>query len=366
MYELITAAIAQKDYRQAAELIQKWQKASPKDPMMLLSIAKLQEASLQWDAAEKTYLKFLKQVNNPKLMSQAREGLKRIQQEREASRQAALEQAHATSDSQEPGLLLLEPSPAHDRAEQVQALADVFQMDPYVARMQLPARGLRLQRLGPIGELQFYGEALQQKGIAAFWVKANDIKAVQTFQVQYFEQLSPVPVVVCKSPSGQLGKIQFEWAEVVQQVLGQLPIFEEVADIGLWGKPVRKEQTQDYVQIIDLHFSQRKIILRICDRTYQFSQSAHLLNPPTNGKRTIKPLSTREQWNRLLESQQPHLTGPKHNGFKPFGQGALEFIDLLPYLNPYLDIDRRRPSHWDTAFHLYSTVLFLKSQSSTP
>jgi hypothetical protein len=362
MYELITAAINQQDYRQAAKLIQQWQKTAPKDPMLLLSVAKLQEASLQWDDAEKTYLKFLKQVNNPKLMSQARDGLKRIQQGREASRQAALDQANASSDSQETGLLLLEPPQSSDRVKSAQALAEIFQIDPYVARMQLPARGLRLQRLGSMGELQFYGDALRQKDIPAFWVKFNDIKAVQTFRIQYFEQLQPFPVVVCQNPSGQLGKIQFEWSEVTQQVLGQLPIFEEVADIGPWGKPFRKEQTQDYVQIRDLHLHKRQIILRICDRTYQFAQSVALLYQPTNGHRHVRPLSTREQWNSLLSHFETAPGGTKYNDFTAFGQGALEFIDLLPYLNPQLDIDRRRPSHWDSAFHLYSALLFLKSQ----
>ncbi|MEO0541204.1 MAG: tetratricopeptide repeat protein [Cyanobacteria bacterium P01_A01_bin.105] len=353
MHELVVAAIASQDYKRAAQLLKQWQKAAPKDPLLMLQVARLQAETLQFDAAEKTYLKFLKRVNNPKLMGQARSGLKQVQQRREVAQQQALNEATAVLGSDDPGILVI-ASPA-DRQAAAQGLAKVLKIDPYTARMQLPSQGMRLQRIGSVGELAFYGKALQQVGIPAFWVKVEQIKALQTFRVQHVRDWQPQPAVVCASPTGQMGAIAFDWSEVTQRVQGQLPIFEQVADLGPWGKPKRKEKTQDYVQVLDLHLSQRGIVLRLCDRTYEFTKGTRLL-PDTAPQQS----STRLQWNALLQTINSAVQGPCFNQFTSFGQGALEFIELLPYVNPYLDIDRRAPTHWDPAFHLYSSLLLLK------
>ena len=357
MYELVAAAIANQDYKRAAQLIKQWQKTAPKDPLMLLQIAKLQTETLQFDAAERTYLKFLKRVNNPKLMGQARAGLKHVQQRREAAQQQALADATAVLGSDEPGVLII--TPPRDRQIAAQGLAKVLKIDPYTARMQLPSQGPRLQRIGPVGALEFYGKALQTAGIPTFWTSVEQIQALQTFRVKHFRQLQPHPIVVCTSPNGQLGAIEFDWSEVSQRVVGQVPVFEQVADLGPWGKPKRKEATQDYVQMLDLQLHGRSIILRVCDRTYEFAKSVRLLPDGS-----IQHTTTRLQWNALLQTVHQTVSGPCLNHFNSFGQGALEFIDLLPYINAYTDIDRRAPSNWDPAFHLYSTVLFLQHQSS--
>ncbi|MEO1591271.1 MAG: tetratricopeptide repeat protein [Cyanobacteria bacterium J06632_22] len=361
MYELVAAAISNQDYRRAAQLIKQWQKSAPKDPLMLLQIAKLQTETLQFDAAEKTYLKFLKRVNSPKLMGQARRGLKQVQQRRAAAQQQALQEATAVLGSDEPGVLILEP-PA-DRQAAAQGLSQVLKIDPYTARMQLPSQGPRLQRIGPVGELGFYGKALQDVDIPTFWTTIERVKALQTFRVQHFTHLQPNPAVVCTSPNGQLGAIEFDWSEVTQRVLGQLPVFEQVADLGPWGKPKRRETTQDYVQVIDLQLHQRGIVLRVCDRTYGFTKGISPLP-----QSALRQSTTRIQWNALLQTISQSVS-PQHpclNHFSNFGSGALEFIDLLPYINPYIDIDRRAPSNWDAAFHLYSAVMFLKRSLAHP
>ncbi|MEO0456842.1 MAG: tetratricopeptide repeat protein [Cyanobacteria bacterium P01_A01_bin.114] len=359
MHELVAAALEHQDFKRAAQLIKKWRKVSPKDPLTLLYIAKLQEETLQFDAAEKTYLKFLKLVNSPKLMGQAREGLRRVQKAREASREQALEESKALLGSDEPGLLLLEP-PA-DRQQAAQGLAKILKIDPYTARLQLPSQGMRLQRIGPIGELQYFGESLQKVGLPTYWARVDAVKQIQTFQIKHFKALTPQATVVCQSSQGQLGTIQFDWSEITQRIGGQLPIFEQVADIGPWGKPMRKEQTQDYAQLLDLHLHDRKIVLRLCDRTYEFQKSVALMpNSPSD----LIQRTTRIRWNALLQHIHSAVTGPLDSDFKHFGQGALEFIDLLPYIHPHLEIDRRAPSNWDPAFHLYSALRFLKGQAA--
>ncbi|NEP62266.1 MAG: tetratricopeptide repeat protein [Symploca sp. SIO2G7] len=350
MHQLVTAALEAQDYRRATQLIKQWRKASPKDPLMLLSIGRLQEGTLQWDAAEKTYLTFLKRVNNSKLMGQARAGLKRVQQAREASRQEALDEAKAVLGSDEPGVLVIRPPDTPQQA--AVGLAEILRIDPYMARLQLPKRGLRLQRTSPIGEMQYYGEALQAAGVPAVWSTIEDLKTIQVFQIKHFRTMAPQPVVVCQSPTGQMGAIQFDWSEVSQIVRAQLPMFEHVNDRGPWGKPQRKEQVQDYAQIIDLHIHGRKIIVRVCDRAYEFRNSVALVPDQTH------LTSARIRWNGLLQTIHRNTDCPVLEDFTNFGQGALEMMSLMPYMPVYLALNRRKPSDWDTAFQIYTTLLF--------
>ncbi len=352
MHQLVTAALDAQDYGRAKQLIKKWRKAAPKDPWMLLAIGRLQEGTLQWDAAEKTYLTFLKRVNNPKLMGQARAGLKRVQQSREISRREALDEAKAVLGSEEPGVLVIRPPKNAQQA--AVGMAEVLRIDPYMARLQLPKKGLRLQRTGPIGEMQYYGEALEAAGIPTVWATIDQLKAVQVFQIKHFQAVSPQPVVVCQSPTGQMGSLQFDWSEVTQIVRAQLPVFEQVTDKDPRGKPRRKELVQDYVQVIDLHVHGRKIILRGCDRTYEFRKSVALVPEQTN------LTSSRMRWNGLWQTISQGTNCPTLEDFSNFGQGALEMIPLLPYMPVYLALDRRKPSDWDTALQIYSTLLFLQ------
>jgi len=350
MHQLVTAALDAQDYRRATQLIKQWRKTAPKDPLVLLSIGRLQEGTLQWDAAEKTYLTFLKRVNNPKLMGQARTGLKRVQQARETSRQVALDEAKAVLGSDAPGVLVIMP-PA-DTQQAAVGMAEVLRIDPYMARLQLPKQGLRLQRTGPIGEMQYYGEALQAAEVPTVWATIDQLKAVQVFQIKHFQAVSPQPGVVCQSPTGQMGSLQFDWSEVTQIVRAQVPVFEQVSDKGPWGKTQRKELVQDYAQVLDLHVHGRKIILRSCDRTYEFRKSVTLVPDQTN------LTSTRIRWNGLLQTINRSTDCQTLDDFSNFGQGALEMMPLLPYMPVYLELNRRKPSDWDTAFQIYSTLLF--------
>jgi hypothetical protein len=350
MHELVVLALEHQDYQRAAQLLKQWRRATPQEPLLLLYGARLQEATQQWEAAEKTYLQFLRQVNHPKLMGQAREGLKRVQDQRQALRDQAW--AEAVNGDTDPGVLVLAP-PA-DRQTAALQLAQIFRLDPYTARLQLPGRGLRLQRIGPMGELQYYGESLRAANIPADWLKLDAIKTLQTFQVRHFRQLHRQPAIVCQNPAGQVGTLAFEWSEVTQRVVGQLPIFEQVVDLGPWGKLQHKQKTQDYAKVLDLHLHGRNIMLRLCDRTYEFAKGAPAIALPE----TASSLTAHHQWQALVQHINQQVSSPIHSDFESFGQGALEFIDLLPFLNPQLDLDRRAPSNWDQAFHLYSGLRF--------
>jgi len=367
MESQVAAALEVRDYKQTTRLLKQWQAQDPQNPSLRLYAAKLQEQTNRLEAAEKNYLKLLRQTSNSKLMSQARAGIQRIQQQQNATealrkeqsaadRAVALEQARTAEGGNETAILAIAAPTEAARKQAITAFAELFKIDAYSARQKIPTSGFRIYRVSAWGDSQYYAQQLAQHQTPTICVKAGDIKSLQTFQITHFEAMSPQPTVICKSADGQLGRISFGWQEVAQRVSGQLPIFEQVVDLGHWGRTVHKEKVQDYAQVVDLHLPGRGIVLRLCDRLYQYQQGVQLTD--ANEK------NSRIQWNHLLGKINTATHGiPARNDFSRFGKSALEFINLLPAIHPNLDIVRRAPSDWDLAFHLYSALCFFNKQT---
>jgi len=349
----VIAALEVGDFKQVNRLLKKWQASEPSNPLLRLYAAQLQEKTGRLEAAEKNYLALLKKMPGNKVMKQARAGIARIQQQRAAQKAQALSEAKQAAGGDEVALLILAAPKPEQQQGAIANLSQVFNLDAYTARMKVPTQGIRLHRIGAYGELRYFSQALDK--IPARVTKVKDIQALKTFQICYFEQILPQPIVVCKSSNGQLGKISFQWQEVSRQVRGQLPIFEQVADLGSWGRTVHKEKVQDFVQVSDLHLPKREIVLRLCDRTYQYTEGTALAQGAE--------INSRIKWNNLLKQLSDSLSVPRrdiphHNGFTRFGKDALEFIKILPVIHPNLDIDRRAPSDWDAIFHVYSSIYY--------
>lgn len=369
MESQVVAALAASDYKQVSRLLKQWQSQEPKSPLLRLYAAQLQERTNRLEAAEKNYLKLLKSTTNSKLMSQARAGVQRIEQKLEAQQQearsqqaaqksAALQQARSGAGSLETTILTIAAPKASNRKSAIAGLAQAFQLDAYSARMKVPNAGFRIARVISWGEASYYADTLSKSQLPTFCTKAADIRGLQTFQVEYFEALEPEASVICKNSDGQLGKINFGWHEVTQRVRGQLPIFEQVIDLGNRGRLVHKEKVQDYAQVVDLHLPGRQIVLRQCDRLYKYAKSTALGNN--------NELNSRIQWNTLQTKIHEQVTQPGtdtlQDDFSRFGKGCLEFINLLPFIPANLDIVRRAPSDWDLAFHLYSSLCFFSKR----
>ena len=347
----IVAALEVCDYKQVTQLLKQWQTSEPANPLLRLYAAQLQEKTNRLEPAEKNYLKLLKQTPSGKVMSQARAGLQRVQQRQAEQKAADLEKTRTIAGGEEPAILAIASSPPAQQQHTIQGVAKVFNLDPYTARQKVPSAGFRLHRTGTWGDVSYYSQALKQVKVPTLSAKVSDIKALQTFQISHFEAFSPQPVVICKNAASQLGKIAFNWSEISQLVIGQLPIFEQVVDLGPWGKTKHKEQVQDYAQIMDFHLPQRQIILRLCDRLYKYQQGIALTAQPEINSRIL--------WNQLASQINAATNAPRHSEFTRFGKGALEFVKILPVIEPHLDIDRRAPSDWDIAFHLYSSLCYL-------
>lgn len=378
----IAAALEDKEYKQAAKLIKQLQKESPENPWVRYYMARYYELTNSPEKAETTYKQILRDITNPKIISQARQGIQRIETAAENRREQAIETAKNDPNNLEPGLLILEAVSPEDKPAAIQNISRIFKTDTYTTRMQIQSRGWRLYKTGPIGELEIYGQEILNAGIPVFWGTLADIQKIQIFQVQHFQSLSP-PAVICNDTLDRLGSIAFNWSEVSERVEGSLPIFIDIMDYS----PNRrneefrhKEITQDYAQICDLHIPSRNCILRICDQSYDFQQgvdftktledistSANPQNLKSRSQKSqqIPQSTTRINWNHLLEILDQQLDVTVWSEFTPFAETVLDYTNMLSNIDAHVEIDRKSETPWDPAFQLYSGLAFLRNKSNS-
>ncbi|BDA68952.1 hypothetical protein CAL7716_031180 [Calothrix sp. PCC 7716] len=358
MIESVAAAFEQKDYKTAGKLLKQLLQESPKDPWVKFYVGRLQEVSGKYQDAEKIYRRLLRDETNSKIVAQARQGLQRLREFEEEERKRGISEAMGDTHGNEAGVLILEPISNELKTQAALLFAKVTQIDAYSARLLLPSRGWRLYRTGAIGELKYYGEQLQQAEIPCFWSTLAALQQIQVFQVDYFqksESNSRQVTVVCHNQSKQLGSLTFEWNEVKARVVGLLPIFEEVVDRNARGKLERKTQTLDYAQFCDLHIPSRKCILRIFDGGYEWKKGIEIT--PPNSQNTV-----RINWNNLsswLNEQLPQVK--VWSDFTPFAETALDQNEMLSHIQSNVHLFRKEASNWDSAFQLYSGLVFFKS-----
>ncbi|AFZ27329.1 hypothetical protein Cylst_5300 [Cylindrospermum stagnale PCC 7417] len=355
MIEQVAAAFENKDYKTAAKLLKQLLTESPENPWVQFYLARLHEVSGKRQEAENLYRQLLRGTNINKIVMQARLGLQRLQEIQLEERQRAITQATAEPSNTELGLLILEPLSNEAKTLAVQKFAQIMQLDSYTARLVLPSRGWRLYRIGQVGELKFYGTQLQQAGIPCFWVTIAQIQQIQVFQVKYFPELAQKPTVVCSNQENQLGSLTFDWSEVTAKVMGLLPIFEEVVDVNFRRQLERKTKTQDYAQFCDLHLPGRNCILRLYDSSYEFQRGVEIA--PQASQNTI-----RINWNSLLKQVEQQIPQVKEwSNFTSFAETVLDQTDTLHKIPSHIHLFRREQSNWDSAFHLYSGLVFAKS-----
>ncbi|MDY7024615.1 MAG: tetratricopeptide repeat protein, partial [Cyanobacteriota bacterium] len=185
--EKVVAALENKDYKTAAKLLKQLQKQSPQNPWVRLYIGRWYEETEKFKSAEKMYRQLLQNATNPKVIDQARKGLKRLEAIEQNQRQAAISEAKADPRNTESGVLILKPINPEYKQTAAQHLAKLLKTDPYTARMQLQSRGWRLYRTGEMAELQVYGQEMQKAQIPVFWVSLAEIENINVFRVSYFQ-----------------------------------------------------------------------------------------------------------------------------------------------------------------------------------
>ncbi len=359
MLDQVAAAFECQDYETASRLIKELLKQSPQNPWVQFYAGRLQEVSGKFTAAEEIYRQILRHTTNPKLATQARQGIQRVEISQREQRQRAIARATTEPTNQEPGFLVLKAITEDARAIALQNFARIMKIDAYTARMLLPSRGWRLYRSSTLAELQVYGQELQAAGIPAFWAARSQIQQIQVFQVNYFQTIAPQPTVICRNEHEQLGCLTFDWSEVKQRVEGRLPLFERVLVLGYRDRLERKEATQDYSHFCDLHLPGRRCILRLHDSQYDFHQGISVI-PPQASIDELDRNTIRTNWNHLITLLNQQLPDcPVWSEFTAFGETASDFAAPLRHVKSHINLLRRNDSHWDPAFHLYSSMIFL-------
>jgi hypothetical protein len=354
MIEQVAIAFERKDYHTAAKLIKQLLQESPDNPWVQFYQGRLYEVANKRKEAEKIYRQLLKNTTNNKIVSQARQGLQRLREIEQEEKQRAIAKATAEPCNNEQGVLILEPFSNELKATAAAKFAEIMQLDVYNARLILPSRSWKFYRTGRVGELEFYGIQLQQANIPCFWTAISAIDQIQVFQVKYFSESQPKATVICANHTNQIGSLTFDWSEVSARVMGMLPIFEEVVDVGAWLQVKRKTQTQDYVQFCDLHLPSRSCILRIYDQGYEFQQGVEI--SPASSQNTI-----RINWNNLLDWIHKNLPEIRvWSDFTPFAETVLEQKEMLGHIQSHINLHRKEKSDWDSAFHLYSGLIFTR------
>ncbi|MGB6294914.1 MAG: tetratricopeptide repeat protein [Rivularia sp. (in: cyanobacteria)] len=357
MIDKVASAFEKKDYRKAANLLKQLLKESPDNHEVQLYVGKLHEVSGKDEKAQKVYRQLLRDSSNNKIITQARQGLQRLEEIKEKQRKDAIAQTKSNPENQQASVLILEPIASELKKSAAQKLASIIGIDAYSARLSLPSRGWRLYRSGALGELKFYGEQLLNSGIPCFWKTLAEVNQIEVFQVHYFKDFATEVTAVCENQDKQLGSLEFKWSEVTAQVQGLLPIFEEVVDLNARGKLQRKTQTQDYFHFCDLHLRDRNCILRLYDNGYKFNKGVAL--SPQTSQNTI-----RINWNNLLNFLKTKLPQVKiHSDFIPFAETMLDQTEVLHQITPHIHIFRKEETSWDKAFHLYSCLIFTKASS---
>ena len=355
MLDQVIKAFECKDYQTAAKLLQKLLVESPENPWVHLYFGKLKEVSHQLPEAEKVYRQLLRITTNSKIISQARQGLQRLEEVKQEEKQRAIFKSISAPNNNELGILVLEPIDNQLKPSAASNFAQIMQVDVYTARMILPSQNWRVYRIAKVGELAFYGTQLLQAGIPCFWVKIPQIQQIQVFQVKHLSINKSQIKVVCQNEANQTGSIKFDLSEVTDRVVGLLPIFEQVVDVNAKGKLERKTKTQDYAQFCDLHLPNRRSILRIYDRGYEFQHGLEIRSQANYN-------TMRMNWNNLMtwvENQLPEVK--LWSDFKPFAQVVIDQTDILKQIPSHINLFRPEQSNWDAAFHLYSGIIFTKN-----
>ncbi|MEB3224423.1 MAG: hypothetical protein VKJ86_01325 [Synechococcus sp.] len=356
----IQAALAAEDYGQMRQLLRQWQKVDPDNPWFRLYVARWYEGTERWEKAEQAYRQLLKGVSLPKVVTQARQGLARLEAREFALTQAAIAQEKAAPGGEAYGLMILEPISPNQKKTAAQHFATVLRTDAYSAGLQLPLKSWRLFRTGALGELRFLGKALASGNIPSFCLSLAQLENIQVIQVQSIEQL--VPELIIHGLDGREQPVTFTvpWSGISQWVTGMLPIFEESQEKDGRGKPYYKTKILDYAQFCDLHWGDRQLIFRFNDQHYQFQRGFSFLADPAH---PIENFSSRRNWNQMQQQLAQHLPHAKQwSDFKRFANDARDFPELLRKIQPQVHLFRQeahQDTYWDPAWQLYSTIVFV-------
>ncbi len=360
MLDQINQALTAENYSLAEDLLKQLKTQQPDNPWLQFYYARLQETKGDLENAEKSYKQVLLNTINKQILSQARAAIKRLadleKNKVQAKLQQSLEKAKTEEGNEELAVLILEPIKSELKKTLAQSMAKIMNIDAYTARLQLPTKHWRLYRTGNLAQLKSYADTLTDANIPCFAVSLKELETIEIYQVKYIESISPEVKIICINKNGEDSSFSFNWSEITQKVEALLPIFESSLEVNRDWKISRKTTTLDYAQILDLHLSAKKTIIRFGDYQYNFAQGLPIA-------KADKKETNRENWNNLKQFLKPYLIDVfLISDFTAFAEKAIDFKDMLERIQPHINLLRREESLWDAAFELYTALSLIHSE----
>lgn len=380
MLDAIAKAFHNQDYPTAQRLISQGQQDNPDNPWLIFYEARLAEVGENRDRAEVLYRELLQQGINPKLISQVRQGLQRIETLALNSpaleslvspppaiaegaiapvlRQAGLKPIPTPSVHQDLAVLILEPVAPEQKHAIAQKFAQIMAISVYEATLKLPTRAWRLYRTGSFNDLTEEVNRLNTGNIPCFCLPISALKPINVYAALYLEAIFPKFTVICQGEQGQKLRLSFPATDLRRKVEADLPLQDKIVTYGLRSQLERKIDIMDYAKVCDFHLPQSQTILRFCDQTYQFNQG---LTEERSKEALVGQGTAKHQWQDLQKmfSDQLPLISTRSNlsEFAIFSESVLEYPEMLAEIDPKIDLLRREDTTWDAAFHLYSCLI---------
>lgn len=356
MFEEIAAAIEAGDFQKAKSLMAN---LSPhaENPWWRYYQALIVEKEGDLELAERQYRQILKDsvFCEARLLKNIRDALERILQAQQTLEEEKKREFQAIENREELAVLILEAVTPEEKQNLAPVLAKIMRLDTYTARLQIPTRSWRLFKTGSLGDLSYYQFRLQQEGIPCFCHPVSVVNSIPVSRVVYMEESTnnSFQATVIEGEEEVEREVNFAWDKISNIVLGLLPIFELTTHVDSRIQIQKKISTLDYANLCDLHLVQENRILRLSDNSYEFSRGIQL----TEASKT-----NQEKWRNLVRYIKEKTPCAKiWNEFTPFGEGAVNFPEMLKQITPHIDIFRREESVWDEAFQLYSGLIFLQT-----
>jgi tetratricopeptide (TPR) repeat protein len=363
MQDLVAAfesQFAQKQFSAASDTLKQLLKDSPDDLQLQVLLARFYDATGKPEKAETIYRNLLKSQTQPKLLTQARQGLKAIEDAEIKQRNDRIAKALGLSGGEAPGFLIVDPisSEVFDRA--IEKFARIFRLDLYSAKFKLPSRYPKILRTGTFAEMQVYAAELNGIDLPATAVSLAAIAKIAVYNIDYFESraLDHTNLEQIEAIHAD-GAIAFRLDEVKSRVEAIVPTFGQIVTVDAKHKLVWKEQILDRVKFCDLHLPERGCILRFHDNHYKFDRGIQIEVPKSLNH--LAP-TVQERWAALMQwvdKAMPHV--PVRKDFSPFADMAIGYPDMLKEIEHHIDLLRHKPSLWDNCYQLFSSMIFLDS-----
>ncbi|MBE9222798.1 tetratricopeptide repeat protein [Cyanobacterium stanieri LEGE 03274] len=366
MFKDIVTYIDNQEYEEANKLIHQLSSEGEELLWKNYYYGLIAEKTNQIEKAEEKYRQVIKDsiFPHPQMTKNIRDGLERIKQvktlkketenqQREARKEKTLAEFQENKNSNDLAILALKPLTVEQKNLVGKKFAEIIKVDPYTAKLQLPTRNLRLYQTGKYGELSYYQQEFNSLNIQSICYSIKEINQTITYQVKYIINHQENITIVSQNKLAQEIQFTFNPQDIINQIRGKIPIFEMTLHTNPQGKLIRKKETLDYISFCDLHLPKDKIILRFSDYIYQFDQGIDIFN---QGK------TNRDKWLTLIRFLNDKIGKVKsHDDFTTFGEGAIQFPEMLTQIESNINIFRKETTLWDEAFQLYSALILLDS-----